>query len=311
MISKLVYSSLLISLCLMTQGCSSQTDQEKEPVQYSQDFKDYWFSGKAEVSSFKLEQARYGQKHDGEAVMIFVTEDFLTKSQVKEEKDSDEASTTVMKLNKIKRFPAGIYDYQMMSSVFSPIQYHEFPHSLKVTTGSQDWCGQSYFQMNHRRDKYRVQGFSYFQDEVHEDYRMEEAWLEDEVWTRIKLDPKSLPTGSVQMVPGTMYKRLRHRKLEPEKAKVSLKEYKGNDFKGNGLNVYSIEYPELERSLKIIFEEAFPHTIQGWEDTYKSGFGEGAKEKTTKAVRKTTLRTDYWNKNNLEDSSWRKKLKLQ
>ena len=47
------------------------------------DFKNYWYQGKAEVASYKLEQARYGEMRDGHAVLVFVTEDFSKSKQVK------------------------------------------------------------------------------------------------------------------------------------------------------------------------------------------------------------------------------------
>ena len=49
----------------------------------SQEFKDYWYSGEAELTRYELEQARYGEIHRGDAVLIFVTEDFRTDKQVK------------------------------------------------------------------------------------------------------------------------------------------------------------------------------------------------------------------------------------
>ena len=44
---------------------------------------EYWYQGKAEISRFELQQSRYGEVHQGDAVMIFVTEDFRTDIQVK------------------------------------------------------------------------------------------------------------------------------------------------------------------------------------------------------------------------------------
>jgi hypothetical protein len=35
--------------------------------------RDFWFNG-AEISSFKLDQSRYGKNHPGHAELIFVTD---------------------------------------------------------------------------------------------------------------------------------------------------------------------------------------------------------------------------------------------
>lgn len=309
---------LTLSLLAFTTACNSQVDQQTdnqqtsgEKIDLTQDFKDYWYSGEAELSRFQLEQARYGQKNKGEAVLIFVTEDFLTDKQVKHEKGSGEDATNVLKLNKLKRFQTGLYDYSMMMSVFSPVQRKRFPHSLKITTSSQDWCGQAYLQMNNRDGQYHWRGFSYFQDEVHEDYKTDNAWLEDEVWNRLRLAPESLPTGEVKMLPGTLFKRLRHRKLVPEKAEIERRVYKGDTFTGESLMAYEIHYPAIKRTLTIVYEEAFPHHIQGWTDQHPSGFGEDSKQLTTTAVRKKTIKTDYWTKNSLKDSALRDTLGIK
>jgi hypothetical protein len=38
-------------------------------------FRDYWYNHGAELSHFTLEQIRYGEIHEGDAVLVFVTED--------------------------------------------------------------------------------------------------------------------------------------------------------------------------------------------------------------------------------------------
>ncbi|MBK9488612.1 MAG: hypothetical protein IPO07_07345 [Haliscomenobacter sp.] len=91
----------------------------------------YWFEGKAEISHYTLSQNRYRDVHPGEAVLVFVTEPFLTDKQVKNEKGQLENSTTVLKLNAIQRFTTGIYDYSVMTSVFTPEDLKRYPHSSK------------------------------------------------------------------------------------------------------------------------------------------------------------------------------------
>ena len=68
----------------------SETPKEitdKTTVSVDQSLDSYWYQGKAEISSYELEQVRYGQKHLGDAVLIFVTEDFSKTKQVKLYKD--------------------------------------------------------------------------------------------------------------------------------------------------------------------------------------------------------------------------------
>ena len=90
------------------------------------DFHSYWYNHGAEITRFELEQSRYGEIHPGHAILIFVTEPFLPDIHVKSDYESSrKKSIPVLKLNLIKRFSTGIYDYSMMKSVFTPIPTEE------------------------------------------------------------------------------------------------------------------------------------------------------------------------------------------
>ena len=67
----------------------------------SQEFKDYWYAGKAEITSYLLMQERYGEIREGTAVNIFVAEDFLPNEQVKANNASEE---NISVLNKDKSY---------------------------------------------------------------------------------------------------------------------------------------------------------------------------------------------------------------
>ena len=273
-------------------------------------FRAYWFAGKAELNSYQLQQAQYGTLNSGEAVMIFVTEDFRTDTQVKSESEaSRDQSVPVLKTNIVKKFVTGIYDYSLFTSVFTPItngtdRPASFPHTLKVSTSAQEWCGHSYLQVNYRNTAYQVMGKSYFENEVDENYTVTQVMLEDELWNRIRLNPAELPTGEFQLIPGTMAARLRHKRLAPLPAKATLANYKGILYPGKFLKSYTLEYPTDNRTLVIVFEGKFPHKIAGWAETYKSRDN----LLTSRAVLKKTVQTDYWNHNAPADSTLRSAL---
>ncbi len=268
------------------------------------EFGDYWFRGKAELTSYKLQQARYGEIHKGDAVLIFVTEDFLPQKQVKYEwGPKQEKPETVLKLNFTRKFNTGIYPYSIMSSVFSPVDLSKM-HAYKVSSSSQEWCGHTYMQINNRGDRYDVMLHSYFQKEADQQLALQPAWLEDELWTRIRLNPESLPLGTVKMIPGLQYVRLRHKPVKILTATTALQK---NDAEW----VYSVKYQNDERSLRIRFESKVPYRILGWEESYISGFGDGAHLLTTTAERNKEIWLDYWSKNSVADSTWRNRLGLE
>ncbi|MEE2708872.1 MAG: hypothetical protein VYA69_04675 [Gemmatimonadota bacterium] len=269
-------------------------------------FGDYWYQGKAELTSYKLEQARYGEVHAGHAVLIFVTEDFSKEKHVKLDRpgQAGDDKVNVLKLNLTKKFNTGIYPYSIMTSVFTPIQRHLFPQTMKVTTSSQEWCGHSFTQMNLDDDGYHVKLYSYFEREGDQTVTLDNTLLEDEVWSTIRLNPDDLPTGEIQMIPGTLFQRLRHVSWTVQDAVAERKPVAGNSDQ----MAYIITYPEYERRFTIHYDKVFPHGIQSWEDTYSAGRRGQA---TTKATVNKRIMLDYWSKNQAADVVWRKELGLE
>lgn len=269
-------------------------------------FGKHWYQGKAELTSYTLEQARYGEMRQGKAVLIFVTEDFSKKKQVKldDYTRAGEDAVKVLKLNLTKKFNTGIYPYSMMSSVFTPVYGKENPQTLKVTTSSQEWCGHSFTQINLKADTYRVQHHSYFESEGEQTVDLNQVLLEDEVWNKIRINPEALPTGEIPIIAGTLYQRLAHTPFQVETARAHL-EAVGDDEKA-----YTLTYQERDRTLTIRFKTASPHEIIGWEETYMDGFGAKAQPLTTRATRDQSMMLDYWSRNSNADDALRAALNL-
>jgi hypothetical protein len=275
------------------------------------DFHSYWYNHGAEITRFELEQGRYGEIHPGHAILIFVTEPFLPDIHVKADYESSrKKSIPVLKLNLIKRFNTGIYDYSMMRSVFTPIptEKQQFSKTLKVSTTRQDWCGQVYLQYNLEEDHYKVKQYSYFEKEGDKTVTIPSAYLEDEVWTRIRIAPETLPLGEIKMVPGSFFTTLRMIELGAENAFAELTNTQEGDR--GGVSQYTVTYPSLERTLSIRFNKNFPYDILSWSETSPSGSGEDAIVLTTKAKRTHSVMTDYWNKNSVKDLELREELGL-
>ena len=101
-------------------------------------FESHWRDGQAEIDGYRLVVSRYGENRDGTAVMIFVTEPFNAKKYVKEERSPAHARETVdvLKLNLVRDFQTGIYDYNTMASVF--VRTSDFA-PLKVSFSRAEW----------------------------------------------------------------------------------------------------------------------------------------------------------------------------
>ena len=265
----------------------------------SKEFKAYWYAGDAEVTSYKLNQARYGEIREGHSVLIFVTESFVFDKQVKADRSNLE-NVPVLKLNNTKKYLTGIYPYSIMTSSFYPV--HDNQQAIKVAFSAQEWCGQVFAQLNNR-EKFKIKSYSYFESESDKVFELDKNILENEIWNKIRINPAELSTGELQIIPSFEYIRMTHKELRAYKSTVSLTEL-------NGLKTYKIVYPELDRILEITFKSTFPHTIESWSETYKSGFGDKANTMTSTATKIKTIKTPYWRQNGNNDISLRDTLGL-
>lgn len=308
---KTLFFTLLIlssSLFLGFTNCDSSLYHSSETT-----LDNYWYQGKSEISRFELEQARYGEIHKGDALMIFVTEDFRTDIQVKLDNEvNKDKAINVMKLNFVREFPTGIYDYSAMTSIFTPIEGYKTERCLKITNSVQEWCGHVFTQLNWQDGKkYNAKSFSYFEADGDKTFELKADYLEDEIWNIIRMNPKNLPLGKVNIVTSTLYSRLGHWSLRPIEADALLSVYDGEEFEGEELMEYELIYPEHARNLKIFYENVPPYKIQGFQETYKAPFWAGGEKMTTTAKRTHTILSEYWNEYSLKDRALREKLGLK
>ncbi len=295
-------------LIALTGGCGSAADGTDATRHEPLAFGDYWYQGQAEITSYTLKQARYGELHGGDAVLIFVTEDFSVRKHVKLDlpDEAGDDAVNVLKLNALRKFNTGVYPYTTMTSVFSPVNRDRYPRALKIATSVQEWCGHAFVQLNLQEDRYRVQQYSYFEREGDRALELEPAIAEDEIWTTIRLNPDDLPTGEVAMVPGTLYQRFDHTAWRNVNATAILMP----DAREDDLMIYNlVYYPDLNRTLTIRFKRDFPHEIESWEEVEFAA--DGTEELVTTAVRNKRMMLDYWTKNSVVDVKLRRELGLE
>lgn len=221
----------------------------------------------------------------GEAVMVFVTEPFSRSKQVKLDQPDRHPKdrVSVFKLNMLRKFQTGIYDYSTMLSVFTPVSPEPLPSSLKVTFSSQDWCGQSFSQLNLDKEHYLLSQYSYFESEGDATEQLRNVLLEDELWNLIRMEPENLPTGNREIIPALLHSRFQHLPSKMQQARLSLEV-------SDDQSTYRIEYLHINRTLEIIFEKAFPHRILEWKE--KNG-----NQPQTIATLKRSMKSAYWTKN--------------
>lgn len=296
-----VYYTLI---CLLLLFCNKVEKEKEFPPEKKEKiasipkhpkFNSYWNKGKAEITSYALTQSRYGEIHQGTAVHIFVTEQFLPKKQVKAD-THNETNISILKLNSTKKFVTGIYPYSLMTSTFSPIVSSQ--KAIKISFSSQEWCGNTFVQLNNRA-QFEIDFRSYFEKNADKELLLKKNTLENELWNLLRINPKKLPIGNMDIIPSFEFLALNHQKIKAYKAKATLKE-------DGQYIMYSVYYPTLKREVTIKATKEFPFSIESWtETTSKNG-----KKLTTEATRIKTILTAYWNKNGQADTEERKSLGL-
>lgn len=299
---------ILALACLFLISCENGISQNATSIDKVDIEKKYWSEGLAEINRYELSQERYGEKRTGEQVQIFVSEDFLTDKQVKNETYSSSNSTWVLKRIETRQFLTGIYQYNMFSSVFLPFELGQFGKALKLSSSSQEWCGVTYTQLNSTKSGYNFTMHSYFENEADQKKEVKDALTEEELFTRIRLSPETLPEGSFNMIPSQMVSRFLHLQPRSFKTIATRTPFEGDEFKGENVEVYTLETKDLDRKLEVYYENKSPYKILGWKDSYPSSFSSGIE--TSKAVLTHQIREKYWQKNNSEDAKLRSDLGL-
>ena len=288
--------SLFLFLVAVLMSCAPENREGVEETQFAS----YWYQGTAEINVFDLQQSRYGERRQGKAVMIFVTEDFSKSKQVKLDAPEDRPSDAqkVLKLNMTRDFVTGVYPYHTMLSIFTPV-YEESP-APKLTASVTEWCGQSFTQLNYKSGKYTAKQFSYFESEGDLESKLD-GQAEEELFTLLRLNPNLVPLGNETLIPSLIFQRFAHIPLKPEQATISRK------MIGSDQAELTVVYGEIGRKIAIRYQQLFPYEITGFTETWTKANG---KQEVTTATRTHLRQMPYWKQNEQVYESLRKELGL-
>ena len=271
-------------------------------------FYDYWGDGKAELSSYHVLQPRYGEMREGYGVMIFVTEDIHEKTLIKVESPTPEDERLYMlKLNSVLKFPTGIYDYSVMTSVFSQVEGEKHAFDLrKISLSAQEWCGHVFDEVLLRGDTIKGHLNSYFESEGRRDYRLSRPDAfesEDHLLIRIReLKEPFLDSGEVremEILPSLWSFRMTHRPHEIVAGRVQKGAVELVEIAGDTLAAVRWEWSIGLRQRTLWTEKAYPHRILKWED------GDGGSGEVMR-----TIRVPYWQLQANRDEVYRRELSI-
>jgi len=295
MTTKLLLGFLLIALGVPTAFAAS-----------SNEFEAHWRDGKAELSGYQLTVFRYGEERSGTAVLVFVTEPFSESKRVKVDdwKKNPEDTFDVLKLNLVRDFQTGIYDYNTMVSVFA--RSSDFS-AVKVTFTSAEWCGHVYEELRFDPDRISGHYYSYFENEsgARDIENKENGISEDNLFILLRglrgdyLEPGG--TRNVQLLPSVYFGRLAHH--DPGWVKTEIKRQKRTKTIKVPAGKFETMVYEVKtadgRSGLFYVEQHYPHRIIRWE-----------MRPDVKAELTGSERLQYWSLNRNGNESYLKKLGL-
>lgn len=271
------YSGLAL---LLVAACASKPAVEPDlsAPAYSDAFQSLWHDGNAELAGYSLTYPRYGELRTGTAVTIFVAEDFSNELRVKADNGKHAASDVfpVMKMNLVRDFQTGIYDYNVMTSAFITLgdrNGRSSGQTTKVSFSAQEWCGHVYAQELFDAKDVRVTAHSYFDGEADSSrtldypsrgFASESLWA----WARGFAAP-AVELGAsrqVMLLTSLEESRLKHEPLEWRRATLArLPERTHIDVRGVGYDV-EVATAQVEGGDTLTFyvETAEPHRIVRW-----------------------------------------------
>lgn len=273
------------------------------------DFYAHWGDGKAELSSYKIVQPRYGELREGYGVMIFVTEDINRQTLIKVESPTpDEDRLYVLKLNNVLKFTTGLYDYSVMTSVFSQVEGGNHPFAArKISLSAQEWCGHVFDEALLRDGKIQGHINSYFESEGRRDYQLKPSGAfesEDNLLIKAReLQEPFMAIGeerAMAMLPSLWSLRMAHQRHAIVEGRVRKGGVEMVEVAGDSLAAIGWVWTVADRQRKLWTERAYPHRILQWEDS-DGGRGELLR----------TIRVPYWELHGNGDEVYRRELGIR
>lgn len=272
------------------------------------DFYAHWGDGKAEISSYRVVQPRYGESREGYGVLIFVTEDLNRNTYIKVESPTPPAEKVyVLKLNNVLKFTTGIYDYSVMTSVFSAVEGSSGSNPfelMKVNLSSQEWCGHIFDEIRVVDGGLRGDLNSYFEREGLRSYALdipEGFHSEDHLLIQIReLKGPTMQAGEsrlIRLLRSLWSFRTRHRPHALVDARLSKGTQETITVSNKSFESTPWRWETGEWNTTVWVETAYPRRILKWEDA--SG---------GRAELMVTIREPYWRLKTAQDEMFRQRL---
>ena len=233
-------------------------------------FWDTWGDGKGELDAYRLVTPRYGAPRTGYALHVFVTETFTDAQRVKSD-GGHRDEFPVLKLNELRRFQTGIYDYSLMTSTFVPLDGRlGVGQPTKVAFSAQEWCGTVFEELLVDPGSARRRRHSYFDGEGDVDDRIalpSGAILADTLPIVVRGIVGPTPVGDHPVFPTVAAERLGHNGLTAQNGTLTVATSIGSTTVPAGTfptRAVTLQTADGGRTTWQV-EEAASHRIVAWE----------------------------------------------
>lgn len=288
-------------------ACTTADGAEAPRSQAPAGFWDHWGDGRAELASYALTQPRYGELRTGRAVLVFVTEDLDRATRVKT--DADRPKFPVLKLIETREFTTGLYDYEVLTSAFVPLDGSAaLGVPAKVSLSVQEWCGHVYEQWVVDPGTARVDRHSYFDGEgdAREVVEVPTGAVFGDAWPVVArgLAGERVPAGGaieVPWLPPLLQARLAHVPATFTTAKLTKSAAPAAvEVPAGRFDAWTLTVEEAGgRTSTWWVEAAAPHRLLRWEAS------DGERAELTHVIREP-----YWRMNREADTPSRSRLGL-
>lgn len=280
------------------------------PAWAADEFHRLWYDGNAEISVYDLNENRYNETRDGRRIMVFVTEPIRRTTLIKPDALlPEDERVDVLKLNDIRKFKTGIYDYSILTSVFSPVNRYEGApamRALKVSFGGQEWCGNVFEILKRTAKGIHTELYSYFESDGEPDTMLaasDDVIFEDNLWILIReLNNTFITEGSTktfQLIPSSWQRRKRHVPISTETVVISKTNGGTISTPAGRFDCSQFDWVYDNKTTRVWVERAWPHKIITWTEA------DGSTGSLISSSRKP-----YWQLHGNDDLGLRKELRI-
>lgn len=249
-------AALLVLVCTLP---SAAADWGTRPV---------WDDGLAEVAVYNARRVVYGKPRTFQTTVITVKEDFNAAYHAKADPPYEGKDLIpILKLNVVAEIPTEHYAYRYLLSSF--VDRRDVTRLIKMTVGSQEWCGNTFKEVQTWRGSPELVYHSYWDGEGDGTYPL--AWdadtmLEDQLALSLRAFPFAQGREKrVRILPSQMNNRAVRPEVLPGRVRVTGE---GPVDTGEGtVAAWRVEVTFGEQVQTYWFQKAYPNIMLRFESS--------------------------------------------